>query len=76
MYAVIMFNCVGLYILRLNSAIVRLWVSSARLRSGVGLYDSMEQLRQVIASQEIRPLYMEIFTGKLYPKINISFKAI
>ena len=71
-----MFNYVYLYILRFDSAIVRLWVNSARLRSGVGLYDSMEQLRQVIASQEIRPLYMEIFTGKLYPKITIFFQAI
>ena len=71
-----MFNCLYLYVLRLNSAIVRLWVNSARLRSGVGLSNFMEQLRQVIASQEIRPLYMAIFTGKLYPKINISFQAI
>ena len=68
-----MFAYAYLYVLRLNSAIVRLWVSSARLRSGIGLSDSMEQLRQVIASQEIRPFYMAIFTGKLYPKITISF---
>lgn len=71
-----MFNYVYLYILRFDTAIVRLWVNSARLRFGVGLSAFMEQLRPFIASQEIRPLYMAIFTGKLYLKITISFQAI
>lgn len=64
--------CLTMYIC-MHCGIICLLCARLRFGGRFCLYAFMEFLRPVIASQEVRRLYMAIFTGKLCPKITISF---